>query len=359
MKFALAGGGTGGHAYPAIAVAERLREHLDTELVYYGTERGAERQVAMSARIPYRVIPAAQFRGRSPARLARGAFALWSGTRAAGRLLDQDRPHAVFATGGYAAAPVGRAAKSRRVPLVLFLPDVRPGWAVRYMQRSATTVACSVDRSLDFLPRRKTVVTGYPLRRQFEEATREEGIRRFELDPALPTLLIAGGSLGAHQINLVVHAALRRLLERMQVIHVSGAAEEQWLTRERERLPDWQRERYHLHAYTEEMAYAMAAADLAVTRAGASTLGELPASGLPAIVIPGSYSDQHENAAYLSNVGAAVTLESRSIDDLEATILDLIDSAPRREAMADAMRGLARPNAASRIAELLREAAER
>jgi UDP-N-acetylglucosamine--N-acetylmuramyl-(pentapeptide) pyrophosphoryl-undecaprenol N-acetylglucosamine transferase len=254
---------------------------------------------------------------------------------------------------------VGRAAKRRHIPLVLFLPDVRPGWAVRYMQRSATTVACAVERSLDYLPRKKTVVTGYPVRRQFAEATRDEGIRRFGLDPELPTLLIAGGSQGAHQINLVVHAALRRLLERMQIIHVCGLAEEQWLARERERLADWQRDRYHLHAYTDEMAWAMAASDLAVTRAGASTFGELPATGLPAIVIPGGYSDQHLNAAYLSEVGAAITLHSRSIDDLETTILELFASEPRRQAMAEAMRALARPNAATRIAALVREAGER
>ncbi|MBM3140858.1 MAG: UDP-N-acetylglucosamine--N-acetylmuramyl-(pentapeptide) pyrophosphoryl-undecaprenol N-acetylglucosamine transferase [Chloroflexi bacterium] len=358
MKFALAGGGTGGHAYPAIAVAERLRERLDNELVYYGTEHGAERAISVEARIPYRMIPASQLRGRSPVRVARGALNFLRGTRATLRWFEVDQPAAIFATGGYAAAPVGRAARMRGIPLVLFLPDVRPGWAVRYMQRSATAIACAVERSLDYLPRRRAVVTGYPVRKQFSEATREEGVRRFALDPALRTLLIAGGSLGAHQINLVVHAALRRLLERMQIIHVCGPNEEQWLSRERERLPDWQRERYHLHAYTSEMAWAMAASDLAVTRAGASIFGELPATGLPAIVIPLSLSDQHLNAAYLAELGAAVTLDQRSIDELEETVIALVDNDERRESMASAMRLLARPNAASRIARLVREAAE-
>ncbi|MDA1003542.1 MAG: UDP-N-acetylglucosamine--N-acetylmuramyl-(pentapeptide) pyrophosphoryl-undecaprenol N-acetylglucosamine transferase [Chloroflexi bacterium] len=359
MKFALAGGGTGGHAYPAIAVAERMRERLDTELVYYGTEHGAERTVAVDARIPYRVIPAAQMRGRSPFRIARGAIGLLRGTRATARWFAVDQPEAVFATGGYAAAPVGRAAKRAGVPLVLFLPDVRPGWAVRYMQRSAATVACAVDRSLDYVPRRKSVVTGYPVRRQFDEATREEGIRRFGLDPSLRTLLITGGSQGAHQINLVINGALRRLLDRVQIIHICGANEEQWLTRERERLPDWQRERYHLHAYTEEMAWAMAAADLAITRGGASIFGELPATGLPAIVIPLAAADQHLNAAYLAELGAAIALDAGEIGRLESLILELLDDDLRLEVMATVMRGLARPNAASKIAALVREVAER
>ncbi|MFA7249873.1 MAG: UDP-N-acetylglucosamine--N-acetylmuramyl-(pentapeptide) pyrophosphoryl-undecaprenol N-acetylglucosamine transferase [Dehalococcoidia bacterium] len=357
MKFALAGGGTGGHAYPAIAVAERLRAVPGTELVYYGTEKGPERAVAEHAGIPYRAIPASQVRGRSPIRLATGLARLWRGSQVAARLLAEDRPAAVFATGGYAAAPVGRAARRAGIPLVVFLPDVHPGWAVRFLARYATTVACSVSRSLASLPARKTVVTGYPVRQQFLDATREEGIARFGLDPSLKTLLVAGGSLGAHQINLAIAEGLRALLEQSQIIHVSGVDEEHWLRRERDRLPEWMRARYHLHAYTEEMAYAMRAADLAVTRAGASTLGELPVTGLPAIVIPGSFSDQHVNADYLASEGAAITLPTMRLDELEPLILGLLEDTPRRESMATAMRGLAHPDAAETLATLLREVA--
>ena len=357
MKFALAGGGTGGHAYPALAVAERLRERVDTELVYYGTERGPERALAEEQEIDYRVVPAAQLRGRSPVRIARGFRSLWRGSRTARTWMREDRPDAVFATGGYGAAPIGRAARQQRIPLIVFLPDVKPGWAVRLLQRYASTVACSVDGSLPYLRPSKAIVTGYPVRRQFLEATREEGIRRFGLDAAVQTLLIAGGSLGAHQINLVISKELPRLLPRMQIIHVSGRDEFDWLERERARLPDWQRDRYHLHAYTEEMAYAMAAADLAVMRAGASTLGELPAMGLPAILIPGGFSDQSVNASYLEDRGAAQTRTSASIDDLVDEVVALLDDDERREAMAAAMRALCQDDAAVRIASLLREAA--
>ena len=136
------------HAYPAIAVAERLRAIEGMELVYYGTEKGPERAVADAARIPYRAVPASQVRGRSPLRLATGLARLWQGTRVAAQWLAEDRPAAVFATGGYAAAPVGRAARQAGIPLVVFLPDVHPGWAVRFLARYATTVACSVEGSL-------------------------------------------------------------------------------------------------------------------------------------------------------------------------------------------------------------------
>ena len=360
MKFGLAGGGTGGHAYPAIAVAEVLRAGApanNTEVIYYGTLNGPERRAAAEASIPYRVVPASQVRGRSPVRLSTGLWRLWHGTRVAAELLREDHPNAVFATGGYAAAPIGRACKSEGIPLVVFLPDVTPGWAVRFLARYATKIACSVETSMAHLPKEKTVVTGYPVRRQFLEATREEGIKRFGLDPALQTVLVAGGSLGAHTINLSIAESLRVLVDRAQLLHICGRDEEHWLAREREKLPAWLRTRYHLHAYTDEMAYAMAAADLAVTRAGASTLGELPMAGLPAVVIPGSFSDQHVNAEYLSDRGAAVTLPHAEAERLGMLILELLDAHGRREAMAAAMRALARPDATEQLAHLLQEVA--
>ncbi|MFN8638195.1 MAG: UDP-N-acetylglucosamine--N-acetylmuramyl-(pentapeptide) pyrophosphoryl-undecaprenol N-acetylglucosamine transferase [Dehalococcoidia bacterium] len=357
MKVGLAGGGTGGHAYPAIAVAEELRASPDVELVYFGTERGPERAVAEEHSIPYRTVPASPLRSRSPIRLLRGTFDLFRGSAEAGHTLRHEAPDCVFATGGYAAAPLGRPAKAQHIPLLLFLPDVKPGWAVRYLQRYATSVACSVDASLRYLSASKTAVTGYPVRRQFAEATREEGVRRFNLDPGLLTLLVAGGSLGSHAINGVLAKCLRELLTRAQIIHIAGRDEELWLSKERERLPEWQQERYHLYAYTGEMAWAMAAADLAVTRAGASVLGELPATRLPAVLIPGDFSDQHLNAAYLVERGAAVALSMRQIEDLEATIVRLLDNDLERRAMGRAMAELARPDAARTLAMLLREMA--
>ncbi len=362
MRIGLAGGGTGGHVYPVIAVAARLRAQQaergeSLELLYYGTAKGVEYGIAQSEGIPFRAVPAAQVRVRKPWLMARGLFQLWNGTRIARRMIEQDRPDAIFATGGYAAAPIGRAAKQAGVPLIVFLPDAHPGWAVRFLARYAAKVACSVEQSVSELPVGRTVVTGYPVREQFLGATREEGIARFNLDPTLKTVLVAGGSLGAHQINLAVAGMLRTLLEQAQVIHISGADEDHWLQRERDRLPEWLRSRYHLHAYTDDMACAMRAADLAVMRAGASTLGELPVCGLPAIVIPGTFSDQHLNAAYLAATGATVTLLTPRLDELGPLITGLLEDAARREAMATAMRALAQPEAAERLATLLREVA--
>ncbi len=351
MRYALAGGGTGGHAYPSITVGEQLRAR-GHDLVYYGSEHGAERSLAEAAGIPYRAIPASQVRG-GPKRMLLGGLNLLRGRYSAMRKLRSDRPAALFATGGYAAAPVGWAAPAARVPLLVFLPDVHPGWAVRFLGKHATKVACTVDASIASLPAGKAVVTGYPVRDQFIEATRAEGIAKFGLDASLPTLLVTGGSLGARRINAAVASALPRLLERAQVLHISGRDEATWLADERARLTDAQRERYHLVPYTEEMAWAMAASDLAITRAGASTLGELPAAGLPAIVIPGGFSDQHFNARYLADRGAAVVLPETELERLETEASRLLDDTTMRTRMAEAMRGLARPDAAAKLADLM------
>ena len=357
MRLALAGGGTGGHTYPAVAVAERLRERSDAQVIYYGTPDGPERPVAEGEGFAYRPVRASAVRSRSPWRVGRGLINLVRGSREARRWLAEDEPDALFATGGYAAVPVGRAAHREGVPLLLFLPDVRPGWAVRSLHGKASAVACSVSDSLQYLPGDRAIVTGYPTRMQFREASREasreEGAKRFGLDPGRATLLVTGGSLGAHHINLVVARGLRELLERAQLIHVAGREEEAWLARERERLPAWQQQRYALRAYTDEMAWAMAAADLAVTRAGASVLGELPVSGLPAIVIPADFSDQRDNADYLERHGASVTLAGADVDRLTGEILRLLEDGEERGRMAAAMRELARPDAAERLAELL------
>jgi len=359
MKIVLAGGGTGGHVYPAIAVAERLRERPDVELTYYGTEHGVEHTVAQQEGIPFRAVPASQVRVRRPIAVAKGLYRLWAGSRTARRMLEAERPGAVFATGGYAAAPVGRAAKQAGIPLVVFLPDATPGWAVRFLARYASTVACAVDGAVSHFPAGKAIVTGYPLRRQFAEATREGGIERFGLDAGLPTILIAGGSLGARSLNRATVEALPQWLQIAQVVHICGRANEAELQAVRDTLPGDLRGRYHLKGYTEEMAYAMAAADIAVMRAGASTLGELAASGLPVVAVPGAFSDQSANARYLAERGAGIHLPEERLAELAALVADLVADRTRREAMGQQMRSLARPDAAERLAALVLDLAAR
>ncbi|MBM4416452.1 MAG: UDP-N-acetylglucosamine--N-acetylmuramyl-(pentapeptide) pyrophosphoryl-undecaprenol N-acetylglucosamine transferase, partial [Chloroflexi bacterium] len=156
-------------------------------------------------------------------------------------------------------------------------------------------------------------------------------------------------------INRAIAGALPRLLERAQLVHIAGREHEAALRTKRDRLPEPLRARYHLHGYTEELAWALAAADLAVVRGGASTLGELPALGVPAIVVPGAFSDQGHNARLLGARDAALVLEQRELARLADEALRLLADAPARARMAQAMRSLARPDAAARLATLLQE----
>jgi UDP-N-acetylglucosamine--N-acetylmuramyl-(pentapeptide) pyrophosphoryl-undecaprenol N-acetylglucosamine transferase len=364
VRVMLTGGGTGGHVYPALAVAAALREmstaERPVELLFVGPKTRGEEALVRREGLDFHAVRAGALRVGSPWGLAKGLSNLVAGTLQAARAIGRFRPDVVFATGGYASVPAALASRLRRRPLVVYLPDLVPGWAVRLMARLARRVAVTAEPAVAHVPSSKATVTGYPVRRGFLEADRTEGRRRLGLDPQLLTLFISGGSQGGRSINQAVAGQLPRLLDVCQVMHVSGRADHAWLVEVRERLPEAQRSAYHLHDYLhEEMPWAMAAADLAVMRAGASTLGELTVAGLPAILVPYPYAGGHQraNARYLADLGGAVILEDEQLPHLFERVRELLDDRPRLESMADALRGAARPQAAKEIARLVLEAA--
>jgi len=362
LRLALSGGGTAGHVYPCLAVAAALRQRLAQRdeplaLLYLGVRGRVDEQVLAGESIDFRAVRASALRVRSPLRFAKGLVDLALGAVQARGHLRRFHPQAVFATGGYAAAPVALAARSLKHPLLVYLPDVRPGWAVRMMARLATRVAATTEDSLSYLPKGKASVSGYPVRSGFLEATKEEARRRLGLDATAKTLLVSGGSLGAHSLNQLVADNLPVLLDLCQIIHLSGAADFDGLHRHSDALPEVARRRYHLHAYLPDMPSAVAAADLAFMRAGASTLGELPLAGLPAVLVPGEFSDQAANASFLADHGAATILPESRLAEAVPLIRALLQDEARLSAMSQAMRSLAHPNAADRIAEMLMEIA--
>ena len=353
-RIVLAGGGTGGHVYPSLGVAEALRtEAPAVSLRYIGRAGGAEEALARAASLPFSAVRAAGVRGKSPVAMARGALALAFGTLQAWRALRAFRPDAVFATGGYASVPVVVAAWARRAPALVYLPDVHPGWAVRLLASLARRVACSTEAALPHLPAGKAVVTGYPVRPDFFALTRETARPRLGLPPRVPVVLVSGGSSGSRDLNRAVARHLPQLLQLAHLIHTCGPADAAELRSLAERLPDELRAKYHLYPYLDDMAAAMASADVAVLRAGASALGELPAVGLPAVLVPGPFSDQARNAAYLAERGAAVVLPNEQLDRLLPTVQGLLTDIRRLTAMRRAMTALARPTAAVDLARLL------
>lgn len=366
MRLLLTGGGTGGHVYPALSVAEALPGRAGgepIEFLFAGTTRGDVGRLAARAGIPFVAVTAAPLRGGGPLGIARAAGPIGAGLAQSWRILGEFRPRAVLATGGYATVPISLAAWLRRIPLVVYLPDVYPGWAVRLLARLARRVATTTDGALNYLPRAKAVVTGYPVRAEFWTQVRSAARAKLGFDQQTPLLLVTGASQGSQALNAAVFEALPRLLPRCAVLHQTGAAgiaRAQALTAQLPAgLAAERYDRYRPVAYLDDMPAAMAAADLAVMRSGASALAEPPAAGLPAVLVPGSYAGAHQrhNAAFMASRGAAVLLEESRLSELATVAGELLWDRERLVTMAAAAKKLARPDAARRIADLVLEVA--
>ncbi len=359
-----AGGGSGGHVYPALAAAEALRER-GASVTYAGTPGRIEEELVRRAGLAFVPVPSAPFRGRSPRALARALTVTVRGTAVALARLRRARPQALYGTGGYACVPLFLAARLLRIPTLLFLPDRVPGLAGRVLARLSTRVAVATSPPHPTLPAGRTLITGYPLRRAFRAWTREAARAFWHLPPERPLITVYGGSLGARTLNRAVGARMEGWLKLADLIHVCG----RWgdypeLKAAASRLPEALRRRYRLYEYLhEEMPAALAAADLVVCRAGASTLGELPYFGLPAILVPFPGVHQADNARYLAEAGGAVVLDDGTVradpDRLLGTARQILNDANRLRAMGDRMAALGDPYAADRLAEAILELAER
>lgn len=358
MYLWIAGGGTGGHVYPGLAVLEALKAAGPVDVLYVGGRESVEERLVARAGLPFAGIPAGGLHGLAPWRAARNLVKLTQGFFAALRLGRRRRPDALFVTGGYASVPVAMAAWVLRVPILLYLPDIEPGLAVRVVARLATRIGVTVEDSRAFLPAHKVVVTGYPVRPEFAGIGRTAARAALGLPEGEPALLAFGGSTGARSINQAVVENLEALLEVVHVVHITGERDWPWVAARAEGLPATAWGRYHPYPYLHgaAMGQVLAAADLAVCRAGASTLGELPYFGLPAVLVPYPYAWRYQrvNAEWLVERNAAVVLEdARLKEELMPTVLSLLADPVRLARMRENASALARPDAAERLAGIL------
>ena len=278
----------------------------------------------------------------------------------ASRIMGTFKPNVLFMTGGYVNAPVATAAWLRRIPSVIFLPDVEPGLAIRELSRFAKRVACATEASLSYFKPGKGVVTGYPVRSLLQEATtidKVAALARFNFKDERPTLFVFGGSRGARSINRALMTGLEQLLEHVQVIHISGTLDWAEVKENRDSLSEGQRWFYRAYPYLhEEMGLAFRAADLVVARAGASMLGEGPAFGLPAILVPYPHAWRYQkvNADYLEERGAALTIRDEDLrEKLVEMVLELMLNRARLDDISAAAKSLAAPDSATNLAQLL------
>lgn len=375
--FLFAGGGSGGHLFPGIAVAEELvARDPRCRIVFAGSGRGVERMVLSDTAWRHEALsahPPGAAR-RNPIRFATG---LAKGIRESLRLLEELRPQAVIGLGGFASVPLGIAARVRRVPLIALEQNVVPGRATSLLSHWAEQVCVSFEETAALLPRRaRTVVTGNPVRAAIRTRARAAGPRPARRDPeerspawpasegvsmsprgALATLLVLGGSQGAYGVNAMATEAIASLKERTHGLHVVHQSGERDVSAVRHAY-DRNGIASEVAPFFDDLAGRYREATLVITRAGATTLAELACVGRPAVLVPYPRSvrdHQRRNAERFAAAGGAVIVPEgeEASGRLAGALSDLLTRPARLTEMAAAMRRLARPDAASAVADLL------
>jgi UDP-N-acetylglucosamine--N-acetylmuramyl-(pentapeptide) pyrophosphoryl-undecaprenol N-acetylglucosamine transferase len=330
------------------------------ETLWVGGEGGMEAGLVERAGIPFKAIPAAGVHGVGLKRLPGNLLSLARGVQASTAILAEFKPDVLFFTGGYVAAPMALA--GRKLPSLLYVPDVEPGLTLKVLARFSQRITVTSEDSKQFFPgKANVIVTGYPTRAELSRWTRETAREKLGLQSDLPVLLVFGGSKGARSINMALLEHLSNLLGMVEIVHISGELDWDTVDAARQGLPEELSKRYHAYPYLhEEMGAALAAADLAVSRAGASSLGEYPLFGLPAILVPYPYAWRYQqvNAETLAKHGAALIIEDAKLKSgLHLTIEKLLETPEKMQSMREAMSALRTPDAAAKIAAQLVELA--
>jgi len=284
----------------------------------------------------------------------------------ANTIIGNFQPDVLFLTGGYVNGPLAVAARARGVPAAIYLPDIEPGMAIRYLSRMAERVACTAADSLAYFSPGKAIVTGYPVRPELRVATklnRGDALRLFDLEPIRQTLFVFGGSRGARSLNRALMSALPNLLKSIQIIHISGQLDWPEVSDRATELDGSQRRFYRPYPYLHDrMGAAYRAANLIVARAGASMLGECPAFAVPSILVPYPHAWRYQkiNADYLVNQGAAVRLDDEKLgEELAPTVMELLADQIRLAEMAHKAQKLDIPDAVDKLSHVIISLAKR
>ncbi len=367
LRLVIAGGGTGGHVLPALAVMEELRER-DLALcpLWIGSTAGVERESAQRAGIPYQAIATGKLRRYLSAQTPIDAARIPLGALQAWRHLRRHRPHVVLSTGGFVSVPTVVAA-ARQAPILTHEQTAILGLATRLNARFADVLAVSYDETAAVATSRhqRVVVTGNPVRASLQRGDARRGRANFGFTEDLPLLYVTGGARGATPLNERIAALLPNLLHQCQILHQTGPAsanaDAAHLARLREDLPEPLRARYHVLEFVrDELPDVYAATDLVLSRAGAGTVAELAYLGKPAVLIPlpGAGGDeQTRNGRLLAEANAAILLPQGQAtpERLQEVLTSLLGDRERLATMGRQARQIGRPDAAARLAdELLR-----
>jgi UDP-N-acetylglucosamine--N-acetylmuramyl-(pentapeptide) pyrophosphoryl-undecaprenol N-acetylglucosamine transferase len=351
MRAILAGGGTGGHVIPALAIANQLKKTYDAEVLFIGTARGIENRLVPAAGYPLQLVRVGALKNVSLTTRLKTAFDLPRAVWDAGRMLNEFAPDVVIGVGGYASGPAMLAAVMKHIPTLAFEPNVVPGFANRVVAKFVSGAAVHFEETAKYF--RRAEVTGVPVRQAFFEIAPKRG--------GTPTLLVFGGSQGAHAINEAMIRCLpvlQREAPGIHIIHQTGERDyNDALAAYRSRSESASGFTFEVSKFIEDMPAAFARADLVVCRSGASTVAEIAAAGKPSVFVPfPRAADDHQrvNAEALARHGAAVVVEESKLEGvwLAETIAALLQDAQRLQQMSHAARELAHPNAARDIAAM-------
>ena len=351
----IAGGGTGGHIYPAIAIArEYLARDPQRSVVFVGTEKGLEKTIVPKAGFPLELIDVGGLKGKGGLDLVRNVLRVLKGLAQAFRLVGKHKPSVVLGVGGYSSGPVLVAAKLRGVPTIIHEANAFPGLANRSVARFVTTVAVAFEEALPRLKRPDGVVTGNPIRKEFFEA-KHPGQRATGNGQRL---LIFGGSQGSRILNETMAGALlflSRLKDSLTIVHQTGPND---LEKMRNAYRDSAFANAVVVPYLDPIVDEMAAADLVVSRAGAMTVSELSAIGRAAILVPfaaATNNHQELNARVVERAGGAVVITEAALspEKLAAAITEVVSDPERTRRMGAASKTLAKPSATKNIVDLI------
>jgi UDP-N-acetylglucosamine--N-acetylmuramyl-(pentapeptide) pyrophosphoryl-undecaprenol N-acetylglucosamine transferase len=348
MRVVLAGGGTGGHVIPALAIAQQLKKDFGAEVLFIGTPRGMENRLVPPAGFELKLVKVGALNRVSLATRVRTIVDLPRAVWDASGMLSGFRADVVVGVGGYASGPAMAAAILKRIPTVAFEPNVVPGFANRKIAPWVSAAAVQFEQAGKFF--RNFQVTGVPVRPAFFEVVPRA------TNAVPPTLLVFGGSQGAHAINTAVIAALPALRAKVSGLHIIHQTGERDYSEARAAYDSAGMDA-EVSAFITDMPGIFARADLLVCRSGASTVGEVTAAGKPAIFIPfPRAADDHQkvNAQALVDAGAAAALEEANLtaNSLAETVASLFADRGRLEKMGQAAKELAHPNAAQDVAKM-------
>lgn len=366
MKVIVTGGGTGGHIYPALAVAERVLTDIpDSEVLYIGSEDGLENQIVSSTEIPFKTISAKGLpRKLSPA-LFKAAFTSSKGVLEANRYIKEFQPDLVIGTGGYVCGPTVLMASKNHIPTLIHEQNAYPGITNKMLAPLVSKVLISYPEAKGYFKRAKEIIqTGLPVRKDISLVSREEGCKKFNLNPDMKTILITGGSRGARTINRVCALALPTILSHpdVQVIFVTGKAgyvETSLLLKDVD-LSKASEERLRFLDYTHHMPHALAAADVVIGRAGATFLAEIAVRGVPGILVPYPYASEnhqkHNAQAVIDAGGAEMILDDDfTVPKLMSTLERFLNDPVYYKEKKVHMEALARPQALGDIMAIIKE----